>query len=320
MVRQVLVTGAAGFVGATLVRRLLEEGHRVHALLRPGTNTWRISGVADALVRHTLELCDADAVEHLVHRLQPEWVFHLAARGAYSWQSDAREMIDTNVHGTVNLVEACLRHGVLAFVNTGTSSEYGARDHAPDEDEALDPNSDYAVTKAAATWWCRMRARRARANLVTLRLYSVFGPFEDPRRLIPTLITEGLKGRLPRLVHPETARDFIYVDDVVEAYVRVAEHQGHEPGAVYNIGTGTQLTIRDVVDIARRTMAIASEPVWGSMPARSWDAATWVANVRRVTSTLDWRANTSFEDGLRRTITWLEGAPEAVHYQGPAMP
>ena len=96
---------------------------------------------------------------------------------------------------------------------------------------------------------------------------------------------------------------------------------GRDLLAVMPTGSGKSLgfQLRDVVDIARRTMAIPCEKVWGSMPARPWDASPWVANVRRVASTIDWRANTSFEDGLRRTITWLERAPEAVHDHGPAM-
>src|SRR5262245_50417003 len=157
MSRQVLVTGAAGFVGASLVRRLLDKALRLHAVLRPGTSLWRLAGIEDAIERDTVEVCDADAVNEVVRRIRPEWVFHLAARGAYSWQSDAREMIDTNILGTVNLVDACLRHGTSTVINTGSSSEYGPRDHAPDEDEALRPTTDYGVTKAAATWWCRMR-------------------------------------------------------------------------------------------------------------------------------------------------------------------
>src|SRR5215204_6436255 len=124
MGHRVLVTGTTGFVGATLVRRLLADGHRVHAVVRPDADDWRLAGVAHDLVRHTLLLGDAEAVDRTVRQLQPDWVFHLAAHGAYSWQSDVREMIATNIVGTVNLVEACLRHGTTTIVNTGSSSEY----------------------------------------------------------------------------------------------------------------------------------------------------------------------------------------------------
>ena len=116
--RRVLVTGGTGFVGANLVRRLLADGHEVHLLLRPGSATaWRLDGVARAVERHRAALEDRGAVERAVRRVKPEWIFHLAAHGAYSWETDLDRILVTNVLGTVNLVRACLRVGFDAFVN-----------------------------------------------------------------------------------------------------------------------------------------------------------------------------------------------------------
>src|SRR6185436_2537188 len=115
-------------------------------------------------------------------------------------------------------VQAGLRVGFEAFVNAGSSSEYGFKDHAPAETEWLEPNSDYAVTKAAATLYCRQVAVSGRLPLCTLRLYSIYGPYEEPTRLIPTLILHGTEGALPALAAPDTARDYVHVDDASEAY------------------------------------------------------------------------------------------------------
>ena len=179
--------------------------------------------------------------------------------------------------GTSNLLEACLRHSFEVFVNTGSSSEYGLKDHAPTEDESIDPNSTYAVSKAAATMLCRLAAVRTGANVCTLRLYSTYGPWEEPKRLVPALAVEGLRGRLPPLVDPTIARDFVWVGDVVDAYLAAGRVTHAEPGAVYNIGTGVQTTLADAVEATRTVLGLGVLPAWGSMPARSWDTNCWVA-------------------------------------------
>ena len=312
--KRVLVTGATGFVGANLARRLLRDGHEVHLLVRPEHAAWRIEEIRRDVVLHPVPVHDREAVASAVAAVRAEWIFHLAAHGAYSWQTDLPEMTRTNVQGTMNLVSAALRTGFEAFVNTGSSSEYGFKDHAPAESELLEPNSDYAVTKAAATQFCASIARRERVHLPTLRLYSVYGPYEDPRRLVPTLIEQGLRGRLPPLVDPTVARDFVHVDDVVDAYLLAAQRPTSELGAIYNVGSGVKTTIRDAVDVARQVLEIAQEPQWNTMPNRSWDTAVWVSDSRKIRAQLGWQPRHDFASGLGRTVEWQRAFPRA---EGP---
>lgn len=303
--KRVLITGATGFVGANLARRLLREGCQVHLLVRRGHVTWRLQGIGDQVQLHQVELTDPLGLDRLIRQVRPEWIFHLAAYGAYSWQTDLQQMIQTNVTGTANLVEACARVGFAVFVNTGSSSEYGAKDHPPVEDEALEPNSHYACTKAAATLLCRYTAQSRNLHLSTLRLYSVYGPYEDPGRLFPTLIQKGLQGELPPLVSPDTMRDYVYVDDVCDAYLLAASRPGQAPGAIYNVGTGVQTSMRQLVELARKTLAIAAEPRWGSMPARIWDTEVWVADSHLVRRALGWQPRTPLAVGFSRTVEWF---------------
>ncbi len=195
--KRVVVTGATGFVGANLARRLLRDGHELHLLLRPANNPWRIRDIRDDVHSHEVDFTDKESLARVVGAIRPDWVFHLAAHGAYSWQTDLDSMVATNITGTINLVESCLRAGFEAFVNTGSSSEYGYKDHAPAETEWLEPNSYYAFTKASATLFCRYMAQSRNARIPTLRLYSVYGPYEEPARLVPALIMSGLRGKLP---------------------------------------------------------------------------------------------------------------------------
>lgn len=307
--KRVLITGASGFVGANLCRRAVRDGHEVHLLLRDGFAPWRLVEVMDRVRIHAADLRDAEATARAVAEARPERVFHLAAYGAYSSQTDIRRMAETHVVGTANLVEACLAAGVESLVHAGSSSEYGFTGHAPSEGERIDPNSPYAVTKAAATHYCRYASRRAKTPITTLRLYSVYGPWEEPTRLIPTLILKGLAGALPPLVNPDVARDFVHVDDVVEAFVLAAEDPSRALGAVYNVGTGVQTTIRQAVELARRVFRIAAPPRWGSMENRPWDTGTWVADARLIRERLGWSPRLDLESGFRAMAAWLRDTP-----------
>ena len=170
------MTGAAGFVGANLVHRLVADGHEVFAILQPTTDTWRLDGLGD-VQRIEGDIAHGEDMERAFTRARPEWIFHLAAHGAYSFQTDTVAMAHSNVVGMATILAAAERHGCTVAINTGTSSEYGDCDHAPGEDEPPRPNSDYAATKAAATWLCQ-RARTRGVPVTTLRLYSAYGPFE----------------------------------------------------------------------------------------------------------------------------------------------
>ena len=307
--KRVLVTGAGGFVGANLVRRLLTDGHEVTAAVRPAASRWRLQGLEGDVRVEDLDMADGERVSALVAALAPEWAFHLAAHGAYSWQTDAQAIMRTNVLGTVSLVDACADAGCESFVHAGSSSEYGFKDHAPREDEAIEPNSAYAVAKAAATAYCRQVACTGRLDATTLRLYSVYGPWEEPRRLMPRLVAHAMSGRLPPLVDPGVARDFVAAPDTVEAFVLAAEIPPVEPGRVLNIGSGTQTRLAELIDLVRRLLDVQAEPNWGTAPARSWDTATWVADPRSAAEELGWRARLDLEAGVSQMISWLRTTP-----------
>jgi dolichol-phosphate mannosyltransferase len=312
--KRVLITGATGFVGVNLARRVLRDGHEIHLLVRRSRQSWRLDEIAADVRLHEADLEDREAVRRAVSEVKPDWVFHLAAYGAYPTQTDFERMGATNLTGSVTLLDACREIGVEAFVQTGSSSEYGYKDHPASEDELLQPNSHYAITKAAATHYGQFVARSTGLNAVTVRLYSVYGPYEEPARFIPTLIVHGLRGQLPPLVSPATARDFVYVDDAVDAMLRVAAAPPLPRGTVLNVCTGAQTTLASAVAIARQLMSIPASPVWSSMSARAWDTDVWVGSPSAAERELGWRARFDFETGLRHTIAWFRDNPERLAF------
>jgi dolichol-phosphate mannosyltransferase len=300
-----LVTGAGGFVGANLVRHLLARGDEPVAILRPGPDSWRLEGIAaDARVEF-VDLTRPEDVVRLVARVRPDVIFNLAAHGAYSWQTDLDEMLAVNVRATETLLEAA-RHVDARFIQAGSSSEYGLSERATTELDRVKPNSHYAITKVAATHLCRLAAAQHGQHAVTLRLYSVYGPWEEPGRLMPTLVERALDGTYPPLVAPETARDFVWIEDVCDAFVRAAVTDLVDRGAVLNVASGAQMTLRGLADLVRSLFEIEGDPVWGSMPARSWDTSVWVGDPSAAAAVLGWTATTPLEQGLHAVASWMQ--------------
>lgn len=304
--KKVFITGASGFIGANLTRRLLHDGHEVHLLLRKGYKSWRIQDILKDTHIYFVDFQNKSVLKKIFSSVTPDWIFHTAVYGAYSRQTDFSEMVQTNILGMHSLLSAACEVGFESFVNTGSSSEYGYKKTAPKETEHLDPNSPYAVTKAAATHLCRLMAEQHKLHIPTLRLYSVYGPYEEPTRLIPTLLLHAHQHTLPKLVDPKVARDFVYVEDVVDAYVLAAQSKTTDPGDIFNIGTGTQTTLASLVSTTRKLFQISQKPVWGSMPNRNWDTSTWIADNAKAKKVLRWKPKHSLKQGLVRTYRWLD--------------
>lgn len=314
-----LVTGATGFIAANLARRLLSEGWEVELLTQPGSDRWRLGELEQHVRLHEVDVTDAGSVDAVIAATKPERVFHLAAHGAYSWQTDVGRILTTNLLGTLNVLESSVRHGCESMVNTGSSSEYGYQDHAPSEAELPLPNSHYAVAKAAATMLSGFLGRDSDARICTLRLYSVYGPFEEPGRLLPALVLEGLAGRLPPLVDPSVARDFVHIDDVVDAFLAASGRAGG--GEAYNVGSGVQTSLAELVGICGEVFEFTPEPAWGTMSPRAWDTSTWVANIEKIQADLGWSPRRTLPEGLRSFGDWFEGSPELrARYEGHVAP
>jgi dolichol-phosphate mannosyltransferase len=286
------------------VRHLLATGHEPVAAIRPGGDRWRLAELEGEVAVFELDLRDAARIDRAVRAQRPEVIFHLAVHGAYSWQSRFDTMLAVNVHAADAILAAARATGARV-VNAGSSSEYGFRDRPPAEVDRLDPNSHYAVTKAAATHLCQLAAATHGQTAVTLRLYSVYGPWEEPGRLMPALILRALEGGWPPLAAPSTARDFVWIGDACAAFLSAATSELQEPGAVFNIASGSQTTLRDLVNLARGLFAVDSEPTWGTMPPRAWDTAVWVGDPSAAAAGLDWRATTPLAHGLEAFADWF---------------
>jgi polyisoprenyl-phosphate glycosyltransferase len=311
--RPVVITGCSGFVGANLAVAVAARGGRVIGVESPSAIDWRTRSMPGVEVER-LDLCQGADVQAFIERVQPLAIYNCAAYGAYSVQADAQRIFDVNLVAVRHLLEAVRSvPGFQAFVQAGSSSEYGFNCSAPREDAATEPDSDYAVSKVAATQLVRMYAQKHGVPAFVLRLYSIYGPYEDFSRLIPTLLGHAREGRFPPLVNPNISRDFVYVADAVRAFEAVLSHAPQlKPGEVFNAGSGVRTTLGELVQLVRELFGIHAEPVWGSMPNRSWDHPAWFADPAKAAATIGWRSATSLVDGLAASARWIEDNPALV--------
>ncbi len=297
--RQVLVTGASGFIGAHLCRKLEQVGADVHA-----TSRSRQSG-SDGLTWHQLDLADAGEVGDLVDKVRPEIVYHLASHVAGARDVElVAPTFEANLASTVHLLTAVQRHGCRRFVQVGSLEE-------PEPGEPLAvPSSPYAAAKMAASAYARMFHALYGTPVVLARLFMVYGPAQkDLRKLIPYLILELLRGRQPKLSSGGREVDWIYVEDVVDGLILAAERDGNE-GRRVDLGSGRLVTIRRVVETLYRRLAPGELPPFGSLPDRAMEQ---VRSARSAESydRLGWRPRTSLEVGLAATADWYRQELEA---------
>lgn len=305
MKKKYLITGASGFIGSVLLRKLLDNKEDVYIILRKQSNTWRINDLLDKVTVSYSDLSDVSELTQIIKEIKPNIIFHLATNGAYSYQKNANQIIHTNILGTWNLLQACNNINYELFINTGSSSEYGFKKFAMREIDSLEPTSYYAVTKCAQTLLCSHIAKQEKKPIVTIRPFAVYGPYEESKRFVPTLMKALLFNKKMDLVSPETARDFIYIDDIVDAYLKINELKNN-PGEYFNIGSGLQSTIKDVVETAIKVTGKNIKLKWGSMKNRNWDTNNWVADISKARQLLKWTPKTNLEQGIKLTWKWFQ--------------
>jgi UDP-glucose 4-epimerase len=310
---RVLVTGATGFIGSHLTRRLASAGAEVHALTSTVSSVYpvRLVDIRDEITLHGGNLNDAGAMASIVEKADPAVVFHL---GAYthvgkSWDR-VDECIQTNIHGTVSLLQALAARGRFSrFVYTSTSEVYGDIPSPFREDAAVDPISPYSVSKYAGERFCRMLWRGRDWPIVVVRPFNAYGPAQSPDRVIPEIIVKALRRERLLMTDGLQTREFNYVSDLVDGFLLAATVEGIE-GEVFNIGGGEEVSMRD---LAATVLEIMGDPItaeFGALPNRPTEIWTMRSDVTKARERLGLPEPRSLREGLEETITWYAGELE----------
>jgi NAD dependent epimerase/dehydratase len=309
--KTVLVTGADGFIGSHVVERLVADGANVRAFcLYNSQGSWGWLDTSD--VRGSLDvrlgdIRDASFVAEATAGV--DIVMHLAALIAIPYSYRAPEsFVQTNVQGTLNVLEAARRHGVKRVIVTSTSEVYGTPETLPiRETHPLNAQSPYAATKVAADQLALSYHRSFDVPVVVLRPFNTYGPRQSTRAVLPTMLAQLLRGATSiKLGRLDTRRDLTYVSDTVEGFMRSAVANGID-GQTIQLGTGTSPSIREIFEAACR--ALGKQATVELDPARLRPDASEVlvleSDPARANELLGWRPAVSLEDGLARTAAWM---------------
>jgi nucleoside-diphosphate-sugar epimerase len=320
---RVLITGATGFLGQHLVRRVLGAGARVYAGVAPDEPPERVAALPVQVQRLTFDMRVAGAVRAAVAEAAPQVIFHLAAVGATDPGVDSFLALAVNAGGALHLLEAvrecapeCVAKGdtVQRVVLVGTCYEYGAASECRAESEfgarqtveGLDPFNAYAASKVAAWAFGRMYWRAHGLPVVTVRPFQVYGPGQPDHTLIPAAIRAALAGVDFPMTPGGQERDFIYVDDVIDGFLAVAAAPGID-GYSLDLGTGQVHTLRRVVERIWTMTGAPGRVLPGALPYRPGDVMHLAADADRTARLTGWRAGVGLDQGLRRTIE-IKGA------------
>lgn len=300
---RVLVTGATGFLGRHLVRRLIGAGLRPDLLMRPESAA-ALAGAAGPCPVHGAALEDRAALDRALRDIRPDIVFHL---GAYTdpVRDPARgtHALTVNLQATVALAAAADAVGTRVFVTTGTSEEYGRQEAPFHEDMPERPLSPYSASKAAATLWLRMLHDTHGFPAVVLRPFLVYGPGQSPPKLVPSAILAALAGEDFPMTSGRQKRELTYVGDVVEGLLAAALTPAAR-GGVFNLGSGDERPVAGIVERIYRLAGARGAPRIGAVPDRANDMQHFAADTARAAQVLGWRASTPLDAGLSETIAW----------------
>ena len=300
----IVVFGAGGFIGANLFRTISKYRQDCFAVTHQSDIPYRLHDVPLDKILHA-NLTDKNSLEKIFAQHAFSTIFNLSTYGAFAYQNETDKIFETNIIGLMNLVNVAEQHGFTAFVQGGSSSEYGVNSKAPKETDELRPNSDYAVSKVASAYYIKYLGELKWLPVIQLRYYSIYGPYEAQDRLIPALFKNGLDKKYPNLVNPEISRDYVYIDDAIEATI-LAATKGIEKnrGECINVASGKKTTIKELVTEVKTICNIPTEPSWGSMPNRKWDLTEWYGDASQAEKVLGWKAKTSLKEGLQKEFEW----------------
>lgn len=314
---RLVVTGGTGFLGSAFVRHAATHGATVTVLARPSASAWRLADASgDRVTMVPAALADLPAMS--LPSARAGVFVHFAAAGVNQNFDDVPELVSTNVLGTAEALLFSLHNGIERFVLVGSSGEYGPGNRLS-EAAALRPTSEYGATRAAATLLARAFAERRGLDVVVVRPFAVYGPFEPAYRLIPYAVMRGLRGEPIRISSGSQTRDYVHVDDVAAGIARACLVPG-AAGGIYNLCSGVETSVREAATLIAELTGGRSAVDVGAradIPGEMWRTS---GDPSRARETLDWQPQLPLRGGLTQTVEWFRrvGCSLPAYQERPA--
>jgi len=301
---KVLVTGATGFIGSHLLPKIIDR-FDVYSFERYVTGRY-VLGDKKKVKTVYGDLKEYFEVRKAIHEIQPSVVVHLAALSpvAYSY-NHPHEVIETNFLGTVNLAEACLREvpHFEHFLFASTSETYGNVPVPIKEDSVQNPNSPYSVSKVSCEKYLLYMRDAYDFPVTILRPFNTYGRKDNTHFIVERTITQMLQNETTRLGDPRPVRDFLYVDDHVNAYLTCLRNE-EAIGEIFNFCTGRGVSIKQLVELIAELTGFKGEIEWNTIPARPLDIMKLIGDYSKAKNMLGWKPEYTLEEGLEKTIAY----------------
>ncbi len=303
---KIAVTGPTGFIGANLALHFMKMGHTVYPLMRKSSNKWRLSNSGVKNITH-VDIGDRKEVFKVIKKIRPDVLIHTACYGSYPSEKEIGMLYSVNLGGTMNVVDACIDAGVALVINTGTSSEYGSKDRPMKESDTLKPETDYGISKALATQYCTFKSNQ-KTKIITFRPFSPYGYFEKQSRLMPYVILSCITGGRITLSSPSNVRDFVFIEDVANAYdLAIKNRKRIKGGSIFNLAYGRQHKIADVAKIASKLSKNKLKIEWSGSAMRHGDGVKmWQADINTARKEIGWKPKSDIDVGMAKMLKWMK--------------
>jgi len=300
--KSVCITGGTGFIGSHLCRRLVKEGASVSIITEESDSPAFLKDIRDSVYIHQCDITDIDPLNSVLKEIRPELVYHLAAKLDTGTGFEVIDpLIEINLRGTINTLKASTEAGVNRFIFIGTSDVYGPTEEACSENSPLNPISPYGASKAAAEFF----VRQCNIPWVILRPFIIYGEGQSPDMFIPQLINAALKGNDFSMTAGKQTRDFLYIDDFIDACISAGLRMEAER-EIINIASGKETSLADV---AKEVMSLLDNPIMlrlGALPYRENERWHVMADINKAKRLLGWEPETTLIEGLKKTIHWYQ--------------
>lgn len=304
----VLITGANGFIGSHLARKLVLLGARVKAFVDPSTSLWRIHPLRKKLDIYPVDITNSLKIDELIKKIKPRKIYHLAAYLDTSRSPEViNKMIDVNLKGTINMLCALKNsaHKFDCFINTDTCEAYGGNDVPFLETQREQPVSAYSGSKVCATYFCQMMNRAQGMPIVILRPSLVYGPYQTNGMLIPSLISKCIANEEFHMTQGEQSREFVYISDIVSGYLK-ASITPRAIGEIINLGSGQEYKVKDVVNLIVKITKTRIIPKVGRLSYRAAELMHFYCSNLKAKELLDWEPIVPLDQGLFKTVQWYK--------------
>jgi len=304
--KKIFLTGATGFIGANLAHKLVKnKNNHVYVLVRKYSNLWRISKIKKDVILVECDLNDGKKLKEIIQKIKPSIIYHCAAYGIIHEENDFEKTINTNVFGTINLINACKDIKIDAFINLSSSLEYGEKEYAMKECDSLNPINIYGISKVICTEYANQMSKVFGLPIITLRVFTPFGYYEHKSRLFPSLFLSIVNNKNPQLAKPNSVRDFIFIEDAIDFIILSSKYAKKYAGQVFNLGTGKQHSVSEIADLAINVSGKKLKPEYNSVPGRIYDLMTWTADMKKTFKYFNWKPRYSIKIATKKMFIWF---------------